>query len=213
MIDFKGAIFDLDGTLYDSMWVWEHVDKTFLGKRGIKVPDDYLETIAPIGFVAAADYTIKRFNLSDKPEDLIQEWNELAIDAYKNKVRLKSGAKEYLEKLKSLGVKLSVATASSSNLYELALKNNGVYDLFDAFTSASEVERGKGFPDIYILAAQKIGLMPKDCVVFEDIYIGILGAKAGGFYTVAVYENCSKKDKDAIIKESDIYIHSFNELL
>ena len=213
MIDFKGAIFDLDGTLLDSMWVWEHVDRSFLGRRGIAVPDDYIEIISPIGFYKAADYTIKRFNLKDSPQDLMDEWNELALDAYSNKVTLKPGAYEYLTSLKKRGVRLAVATASSPDLYEPALKNNKIYGLFDEIVNLREVSRDKSFPDIYIHTAQKIEVNADDCVVFEDIYSAIRGAKSGGFYTVGVYDEYSKKDKEKIIDDADMFIYSFDELL
>lgn len=213
MKTFRGAIFDLDGTLLDSMGVWVNVDKQFLGKRGIAVPDDYLEAIAHIGYIAAADYTIERFGLNEKPEDIIKEWRSLAVDAYVHDVMLKPYAKEYLTYLKNSGVKLSVATASEAVFFEPALKRCGVYDMFDAFTTAIEVSRGKGFPDIYLLAAEKIGLSTEECVVFEDIYAGIKGACDGGFYTVGVYDDASQREQSKIIECADMYIHNFYELL
>ena len=163
MHNFKGAIFDLDGTLLDSMWIWEQIDIEFLGRRGLPVPDDYLKKITPMHFYQAAEYTIGRFGLPETPDDLIAEWSDMALDAYRHRIGLKPYAKEYLLFLKDKGVKLSVATASSEEIYTPALKRNGIYDLFDAFTSSSEAARGKGFPDVYELAAEKVGLTAKDC--------------------------------------------------
>ncbi len=100
MIKKKGAIFDMDGTLLDSMWVWRQIDVDFLGRRGFEVPPDYLEMITPMGYCRAAEYTIERFGLNEKPEDLIQEWYGMAAEAYAKKVELKSHAKEYLLELK-----------------------------------------------------------------------------------------------------------------
>jgi len=213
MRDFKGAIFDLDGTLLDSLWVWDEVDKNFLGRRGIEVPDDYMDIINPMGVMQTAEYTIKRFSLSDTPQDLIAEWNMLALREYKSNVKMKPGAQKYLNLLKNNSVKLGIATASDPEIYIPALKNLGIYDLFDAITHADEVSRGKDFPDIYLLAAKKLGATPEKCVVFEDIYSGINSAKSAGFYTVGVYEEYSKKDKDKIIKTADKYIYSFDELM
>ena len=213
MKDFKGAIFDLDGTLLDSMEVWQNIDKEFFKKRGIKEPENYIETINPMGFRQAAEYTIKQFGLKETAEEIIKEWNEMSVEAYRTSVFIKPFVKEYLTCLKIQGIKTSVATASQEELFVPALKNSGVYEMFDAFTTLSEVNRGKGFPDIYIKAAEKIGLEPCDCVVFEDISAGIKGAKDGGFYTVGVYDPFSDFEKDKIIKLSDMYINDFGELL
>ena len=209
----RGAIFDLDGTLLDSMGVWTQLDIDFLGKRGIPVPEDYLAAVTPMGFSQAAQYTIERFALNETPEALIAEWNAMAIEAYRTSVFLKPGAAEYLQALKGHGVKLAVATASHAELYVPALEHNGVLALFDAFTTLSEVSRGKGFPDIYLKAAQKLGLSPAECVVFEDIYAGILGAKAGGFCTAGVYDASSESEQNAIRQAADFYLKDFTGAL
>lgn len=213
MRNFKGAIFDLDGTVLDSMWVWDEVDKKFLGKRGIAVPDDYLEQIAHIGYTAAAAYTIERFGLDETEENIVAEWSSLAADAYAHDVVLKPYAKDFLIQLKNNGVRLSVATASNALFFEPALKRCGIYDLFDAFTTSDEVARGKGFPDIYLLAAQKIGLTADECIVFEDIYAGIKGAADGGFYTIGVYDKYSLRERDRIVSCADMYIYGYDELI
>ena len=213
MTGFSGAIFDLDGTLLDSMGVWEEIDAAFLNRRGFEVPADYLQAVAPLGFRAAADYTIRRFGLRESAEALIEEWDTLAVEAYQVRVPLKSGARQYLLSLKERGVRLAVATASREAYYVPALKNNGIYEWFDAFTSLSEVERGKGYPDVYWRAAEKIGVPPSDCAVFEDILAGVRGAKAGGFYTVAVYDSHSAADRPMLEQEADRYIEGFHELL
>lgn len=210
---FKGAIFDLDGTLLDSMWVWSYIDETFLKKRGIDVPMDYVEKIAHMALYEGATYTIERFGLDEKEEDLICEWNSMAEEAYAEKIDLKPGADRVLENLKKSGMKLSVATSSNELLYEPALKRNGIYDLFDAFTTSDEVGRGKDSADIYLKAAEKIGADPCECIVFEDIYMGIKCAKEAGFYTVAISEEYTKFEREKIIATADLYIDSWDELI
>ena len=106
MKQYKGAIFDLDGTLLDSMRVWEDIDVAFLKKRGLEVPPDYQEAITPLGFLEAARYTIRRFGFPETPEELIQEWHQMAVDAYTYEVELKDGAAEYLRYLKEKGIRL-----------------------------------------------------------------------------------------------------------
>lgn len=116
MKKFTGAIFDLDGTLLDSMWVWEQIDVDFLSRRGIDLPEDYLKKITPMGFEAAARYTIDRFGLQEQPRDLIGEWYAMAEDYYKTKVGLKPHAKEFLRCLADQGVRIGAATSSDSRL-------------------------------------------------------------------------------------------------
>ena len=135
MFDFKGAIFDLDGTLIDSMGVWEKIDKEFLKKRNISITHDYIEKINSMSFKKAAKYTIERFNLKESSEELIKEWNEMAIYEYSNNIKLKPHVKEYLEKLKNNNIKIGLATSSPRILYEPVLKNNHIYEYFDVLTS------------------------------------------------------------------------------
>lgn len=211
MVNLKGAIFDLDGTLLDSMDIWRKIDVDFLAKRGLAVPEDYVAAITPMGFQEAAEYTVRRFELDENPADIIKEWNAMSVDAYSTSITLKPYVKDYLLFLKKQGVKMAVATASHELLYIPALKNNGIYPLFDAFTTVNEVQRGKGFPDIYWKAAGKIGLLPCDCAVFEDIYAGLKGAKDGGFFTVGVYDRYSDYERDKIREVSDLYIQDFSD--
>lgn len=214
MIRDKGAIFDMDGTILDSMCVWQEIDIAFLGKRGFEVPDDYLKMITPLGFLGAAEYTIERFGLDEKPEDLTREWYEMAKEAYAREVKLKPHAREYLEALKGAGTRLAVATSSAMELLEPCLKRNGIYDLFDAFVTTMEVGKGKEFPDVYLEAARRIGTAPENCIVYEDILKGILAAKkAGCAQIVAMEEPASAYEAEAIHKEADYYIRDFSELL
>lgn len=211
-MELKGVILDLDGTLLDSMGVWAEVDKAFLGVRGIPVPEDYSAAVAPMGFQAAAVYTIRRFGLPDRPEALIAEWNRLAEEAYRTRVPLKKGAYAFLHQCQQKGIPLAAATASHEELFLPALRHNGVYHMFDAIVTTGEVERGKGFPDIYEKAAQRLGLPPHCCAVFEDIYAGIQGAKAGGFFTVGVFDPASAHEQEAIRRACDLYIEDFTQL-
>ncbi|MDD7738941.1 MAG: HAD family phosphatase [Fusicatenibacter sp.] len=212
MRQYKGAIFDLDGTLLDSMGVWRQIDIDFLGKRNLEVPSDYLEAVTPLGFQKAAEYTIQRFGFQNTPEELIDEWHQMAIDAYTNHVEIKEGVREYLSVLKKNGVKIAAATSSDRELFLPALKRNQIDTFFDVFVTVREVKRGKGFPDIYVKAADLLGCDPKECIVFEDILQGILGAKEGGFTAVGVYDENSVQTIRAMQEASDYYIHSFADL-
>lgn len=213
MKKIKGAIFDLDGTILDSMYIWPQIDEDFLARRGIILPDDYVKAISAMGFHEIAIYTKDRFNLTETLEEIKNEWNEMSIMAYQTVIGLKPGAKELLEFFKENGVKMSVATASCEILFEPALKNNGIFEYFDAFTTLAEVKNGKGSSDVYFKAAEKIGAKVDECVVFEDLYDGLKAAKKDGFLTVGVYEKLAVASEEDIKKESDIFIKDFYELL
>ncbi len=210
---FQCAIFDLDGTLLNSTGVWAQIDIDFLGSRGIDVPKDFLETIKVHNFKSGSEYVVKRFNLNEKPEDIAKEWYNMAVAEYSDHIGLKHNAKEFLHMLKSMGIKLAVATSSDRSLYEPCLKRNGVYGLFDNFTQTDEVERGKGFPDVYYRAAEKCNINPKHCIVFEDILRAVEAAVAGGFYTVGVADKSSAEDEEKIRSCCNLFIEDYGQIM
>ncbi len=210
----KGIILDLDGTILDSSWVWEMVDIKFLGDRGFEVPDDYVESISPMGAEKAAIYTIERFGLhNEKPEDLVREWFDMAKAEYRNKVVCKPGAKNFIKKMYSQGMKLALATSSDRELFIPTLDREGILQYFNVIVTVDEVEKGKGFPDIYEEAARRICVPVEQCVVFEDIITAVRGAKSGGFKVVAVEDEKSLCNADEIKQISDFYISSYKQLL
>ena len=212
MFDFKGAVFDLDGTVADSNSVWEKIDRQYLRSHGITVPEREITRFAALTYEECAEEFTKLGIDTDVPS-LMSEFNRLAVIEYRTSVMLKPGAEEYLRKIKSEGKPIALATASPACLYEPVLLHHSIYGLFDAFCTTDDVARGKGFPDIYILAASKIGVPVSECIVFEDTLNGVIGAKNAHAFTVGVYDKASFSDKDEIMRISDLYINSFNELL
>lgn len=206
------AIFDLDGTLLDSMEVWQQVDIDFLARRGIPMPDDYSAALAPMNFPQAAAYTKIRFSLPDDEDAIMREWHDMAVDAYAHRIVCKPHVKEYLRSLADRGIGIAAATASQEAFYRPALIRNGILDFFSSVTESAEVSRGKGFPDVYLRAAEKSGFSPASCAVFEDIAPGLRGARAGGFYCVGVFDPHTA-DQEEIRALSQRYIRDFGELL
>ena len=213
MINFKGHIFDLDGTLIDSMWVWSQIDIDFLSEKGLAVPNNLHEEITHLSFQQTAEYFRTRFNLTDSIEDIMNYWNDMAYDYYSTKVILKAGVSDYLNKLKKEGCKIGLATSNSLPLLEAVLKNNNIYHLFDSITITDEVKKSKDNPDIYLLSAKKLGLSPNECIVYEDILAALKGAKAANMHVAAVYDLASESQSTEIKKCCDFYITDYNKLL
>lgn len=212
-MNFKGAIFDLDGTVFESMHVWRQIDIDFLGKRNLEVPIDYLDKIVSMNFDEAADFTIQRFGFTETKEEIIKEWFDMAVYAYGHDVGFKPHAKEYLDYLKSKNIPLAVATSSDEQLYLATFRHLGLMSYFDTVVTAKEVGSGKNKPDIYLEAAKRLNLLPHECVVFEDIYNGMVNAKSAGFFTVIMEDESSLRQRDKLKEESDIYITDFSQIL
>lgn len=211
--NIEGAVFDLDGTLLDSSWVWEKVDEKFLGDRGFHVPDDYVDEISPLGAERAAVYTIERFGLNEDKDDIVREWIEMAKKEYATEVVCKPYAKEFLEELQKLNIKMAVATSSDRELFMKTLEREGILKYFQKIVTVDEVERGKGYPDIYEEAARRIKVNPHKCLVFEDILAGVTGASLGEFNVVAVFDEKSKHNWEKIKSISKYSINDYKELL
>ena len=211
--NIKGAIFDLDGTLVDSMWVWSKIDIDYLESKGHALPENLNSEICHLSFTQTANYFKERFSLSDSIDTILKDWNTMAYNHYSENVKLKDGVKEFLDKLKENNIKIALATSNSVPLLEACLKNNGIYDYFDSITTTDEVSNGKNCPDVYLLAAKKLNVNPKNCIVFEDILPAIKGAKAADMTVIAVSDKHSLNDLDEIINHSDKYINSYFELI
>ena len=213
MREFEAAIFDLDGTVVDSMYVWAKVDVDFLTNRGIPVTREYTEKVRGMFFETAAEYTRSTYDLDESVEEIVQIWLDMARYEYANNVRLKPYTKEYLDFLKARSVKLGMATSSNPYLLEPVLKNNGIEGYFDEICYTSQVGRNKSFPDIYIYTAKKLGVSERNCVVSEDIPEGITGAKKADMYAVAVFDEASKDDEQYLRSVADRYIFDFSDML
>lgn len=212
MKNFKGAIFDLDGTVLDSMGLWKKVDELFFTSRNMPVPEDYVQTISPLGTIGAAHYTKDTYAIEESIEEIIAEWQETAKKEYSENVKIKPYAKEFILALKEKGLTLAVATASDIEMFEECLIKNGIRDAFSFIITVRDVGKGKDSPLIYEKACEKMGIEPCECIVFEDIITAILSAKKAGCYCVGVYDKSSEKDIEELKRISDEFIYDFEKM-
>ena len=210
--NIHAAIFDLDGTLIDSMWVWEKIDVDYLAAKGFKMPEDLRDDIAHLSFQDTAIYFKNRFKLKESIDEIREEWNAMALKEYKYNVKLKPGAEEFLKLLKRNGVKIALATSICSPILDIALESNAMAEYFDIIVTTYEADRGKDFPDIYLLAAEKLAVKPENCIVFEDILPAVLSAKKAGMKVVGVMDKAAAHQHEEIRNCANITIENFIEL-
>ena len=214
MIDnIKAVIFDLDGTLFDSCSMWNDVDRLFFKKRGMEVPEDFNKLIAPLGLTKAAKFVKETYNFKESEEEIKKEWHDLAIFEYENNVSLKEYAKEYLEYLKKLNIKMCVATANSKEYYMPCLKRHKIEKYFDYLCDVEEFKGTKETPEIYLHIASKLKIHPSNIAVIEDIPEAIKSAKRGGFYVIAIDDESEKNLREEKKYLADQFIYSFKELI
>lgn len=211
--DIKAVIFDVDGTLIDSMWIWREVDIEFLGKRGIPLPETLQTDIEGMSYTETAIYFKARFNLPESIEEIKEEWRVMAEDYYKWHIKMKSGAKEFIKKLYDKGFRLGIATSNSRELVDHMLENRGIRRYFSNIRTSCEVERGKPHPDVYLKVSEDMRIEPRHCLVFEDTLSGVMAAKSAGMRVCAVADEFSKDSKDKLMEMTEGYIHSFDEVM
>jgi HAD superfamily hydrolase (TIGR01509 family) len=211
--DIKAVIFDVDGTLVDSMWIWKQVDIDFLARRKIELPVDLQKDIEGLSYTATAEYFKERFKLPDTVEDIKEEWRLMADDLYNNEIPLKAGVKELLNIIKDRGLKIGIATSNSRDLVETMIKKHQIEEYFDSIRTSCEVPRSKPFPDVYLKAAEDLCVEPENCLVFEDTIAGATAAKAAGMRVIAVYDQISEVSRPHLEQLTVLYIMDFYEFI
>ena len=200
----KFVIFDMDGTLVDSMAFWRKLGREYLASKGItENVDDVLEQIKPMTMSESSKLFIDVFALEGTPESVEAEMNGMMDEHYRKDIPLKQGVREYLEKLCSEGVKMCVASATAEDLMDSCLSRLGVGEYFQFILSCETVGAGKRRPDVYFEAAKRLGAEPKDIAVYEDALYAAQTAKAAGFYTVGVYDVSGERNWEQLRKIAD----------
>lgn len=214
MLDgIRGVLFDLDGTLIDSMWMWEAIDVEYLGKKGYTVPSDLRREIEGMSFEETAVYFKKRFHLTESTGEIGREWIAMSEYKYTHEVPLKPGVKDLLKYLRAHRIRTAIATSNGRPLVRSVLEAKGLAGWIDTVITGDDVENGKPSPDIYLAAAGDLLLPPEKCLVFEDVAAGIIAGRAAGARTCSVDDPASQAAREDIIRISDYHITGFPELL
>lgn len=211
--NIKAVIFDMDGTLIDSMWLWKAIDIEYLKKFGHDLPEDLQASIEGKSFTESAYYFKERFKIPDSVKVIMAEWNKMAWAYYEKKVTMKEQAEAFLEHLKAHEIMTGIGTSNSKEMVGLILEKFELGDYFNAVRTSCEVGAGKPSPDIYLKVAEDLNVAPEHCLVFEDVPMGIMAAKNAGMKCCAIYDEFSKSLTTEKKKLADYYIESFDELM
>lgn len=205
----KGAIFDLDGTLIDSMGEWASLPKKYMMLKGLSYTDSINQILYSMSLTKAAEYLQREFGITDSRERIISDFIEIVKPFYLNEAEIKPAALEFLKMLRADGVKMCIATATDVKLAEAALKRNGIYGYFGEIFTCEGVGKGKNSPEIFNAAHSFLGTDKEFTWVFEDSSHAAATAKRAGFKVCGVADRYS----DGKIKEfCDLYINSFDEI-
>ncbi len=215
-IDFKNfdaVIFDLDGTLADSMGIWRDIDLEFLDKFNIAMPENLQSEIEGYSFYQTAVYFKDTFKLEWSLEEIMDCWNHMAYEHYSKMIKFKPGVIDFLKLLKEHNIRTGIATSNSRSLTEAFLEANNANDYFDVIVTAKEVTLGKPAPDIYLHAAKSLNVDSSRCLVFEDLPAGITAGNRAGMTTCAVEDTYSIPLRDEKQKLSDMYLDDYTALM
>lgn len=211
--NIKAIIFDMDGTLVDSMWIWKQIDIDFFKMFDFDFPGDMQKEIEGMSFYQTAVYFKERYNFPITVEEMIDIWNEMAHEKYANEVFLKPGAKEFLEYCKSHNIKLGIATSNSRFLFDAVREHLKLDEYFDCMLTGTEITNGKPAPDVYLTVAGRLQINPEDCLVFEDIIPGIMAGHNANMKVVAIADLYSANDEEQKSEMADYFINDYYDVL
>ena len=210
--NIKAVLFDLDGTLVDSMWMWKDIDIEYLGRYGYELPSELQKEIEGMSLSETAVYFKERFAIQESLEEIKSTWMDMARDKYTHEVPLKPGAREFLVWLRQQGIRTGIASSNGIELVETVLKAQGIREYLESVHTCCEVPKGKPAPDIYLLVAETLGVKPEECLVFEDVPMGILAGKNAGMRVCAVEDTFSASQREEKKELADYYIESYDEI-
>lgn len=209
----QATIFDVDGTLLDSMPVWENIGERYLSGLQIKAEENLNEVLNTMSLEQGAAYLKEGYQLDKSIPQIINEVLKIVSDFYRFEAPVKPGVRETLEWLQGKKVKMVVATSGNKELAEAALKRNGIRDYFDQIYTCTEIGSGKDEPVIYLKAAEFMQAEPKDTFVFEDALHAAETAKKAGFVVVGVYDQGNRENISEMKEVCDYYCDRMEQII
>lgn len=206
----EGAIFDLDGTLTDSMYIWDEAPKALVRRYGGEPPEDLAAALKEMGRREASEYLIETFHMDCAPEEAMDAINELVTAEYRDRVRLKPGADRLLKRLAAREIPCAVATASETFQARAALERLGVWNRFQFAVSSIQCGPKTG-PEVYLEAARRLGSRPERTLVFEDALHAAQTARKAGFLTAGVYDASAESDREAMERVCHWYLRRLDD--
>ena len=213
MQKFDAVLFDLDGTLIDSMPVWRNTGKRYLESHNIPIPPNLLSVMKKQTLPQTAEFFRQELGATQTVREICDEVISYVADQYANSIPLKPFVKEFLEQEKSKGTKMCILTASEADYIHLALNRLELLPYFEFVATCTEVGASKDSPKVFQMMMERLGGTLEDTIVFEDAYYAIKSAKDGGFTVYAIADPTSDSEKQAISSTADRYIQSYEELL
>lgn len=211
--DFEAVIFDMDGTILDSMGMWASLGSDFLKSYGVNPPSDIDDIIMPMGMYESAKYFVDNFDIDLTVEEIVKQVYASIENQYKHHLQLKPFVYDYFKSLHEKGIKMCVATATDKTLAEAVLKRVGALELLEFVITCDEVGVGKEQPTIYLKSVEGLGSTVEKTVIFEDAIHCINTAKKAGFTVVGVHDTSSAKHMDVLKEKCDKYIMGYEELV
>lgn len=205
----QGAIFDVDGTLLDSMGIWDTIGEDYLRSLGYEPREKLNERFRTMSIQEAAEYYISEYGVPLPVEEICRQVNARIERFYREEAVLKPGVPAFVKRLHDAGVKLAIATATDDFLVEAALRRCGVMEYFSGLITCTHVNRGKDRPDVYRAAMARIGTSREDTLVFEDSLKALRTARDDGFYTVGVFDPF-ERDQAGLRNMADYYISDYS---
>lgn len=209
---YNTYLFDFDGTLVDSMPTFADVMIRILGEEGLTQPDGFVKIITPLGYGGTADYLISLGSASSR-EDLLARMQAYAYEEYAHRIPLKKGVREALEQLKARGASLNILTASPHSVLDVTLARLGICDMFEHVWSSDDFNTTKANPEIYKMAAERLGVLPSEYVFVDDNLGALRTARAAGVAAYGIYDDSSADYIDEIRESADAYLYLLTDLL